>query len=77
MLAAEIQSQRQPPLLEREEVAGALGHLIVVQVQVPIRAHGFGPHRLRENGSVVVNPKRQVVLHQVAAAGAQVDGVPV
>lgn len=41
-----------------------------------VRAHGFGPVAFREDGSVVVQAEREVVLDQILARHPQVEGVP-
>mmetsp|Transcript_2683 Transcript_2683/g.6002 ORF Transcript_2683/g.6002 Transcript_2683/m.6002 type:complete len:804 (-) Transcript_2683:561-2972(-) len=62
---------------ERLEVARRLGHLLAVELEVAVGADALGPLLLREDGAVVVQEEREVVLDQVLARHAQVDGVPV
>mmetsp|Transcript_58912 Transcript_58912/g.120581 ORF Transcript_58912/g.120581 Transcript_58912/m.120581 type:complete len:268 (+) Transcript_58912:793-1596(+) len=64
-------------LLEGLEVARGLGHLFVVKQHVPVRAHRPRPVLFGEDGTVVVEEERQVVLDKVLARHPEVDGVPV
>ena len=64
--------------LERLEVAGGLGHLLAVEQEVPVGAEALGPLALVlvPDGGVVVDGEREVVLDEVLARDAQVEGVP-
>ena len=63
--------------LEREEISGALRHLLVVEHQVPVGTEGAWPHLTREDGGVVVQRVREVVGYEVLARHAQVHRVEV
>lgn len=60
-------------LLERLEVAFALAHLLTVQHEVPVAAHGAGPlvRLVRPDSSVVVQGHGEVVANQVLHSSHQ------
>jgi hypothetical protein len=64
-------------LPQRVHVAFAGGHLLAVELQEPVGTHALWPVLLREDGRVVEDRECEMVLHQVLAAVAQVERVPV
>ena len=62
---------------ECQRVPLALRHLLSIEHQVSVRADAQGPLVLWEDGDVIVQCERQVVLYQVLARRPHVKGVEV
>mmetsp|Transcript_2529 Transcript_2529/g.10081 ORF Transcript_2529/g.10081 Transcript_2529/m.10081 type:complete len:340 (+) Transcript_2529:972-1991(+) len=62
-------------LLQRLEVARRLGHLLAIEHQVAVAAVPERPVLLRKQRNVVVQREGEVVLNEVLAGHAQVEGV--
>lgn len=74
--ACGVRMERTDRSSEGLEVTCVLGHLLRVQQQVAVRAEAARPHVRREDSSVVVQAEGEVVLDEVLAGDAQVEGVP-
>mmetsp|Transcript_89785 Transcript_89785/g.187626 ORF Transcript_89785/g.187626 Transcript_89785/m.187626 type:complete len:219 (-) Transcript_89785:2338-2994(-) len=66
-------------VLQREEIALGLGHLLVVDEGEAVAEEASGPHFLlvRPDAGVVVEAEGKMVLDQVLSGGTEVHGVPV
>ena len=64
-------------VVKGHEVAGRLGHLLAVELQVAVGTDGLGPVLAGEEGDVVVQPEGQVVGDEILAGDTDVEGIEV